>query len=111
MQKPGFLSWSILMGLVMASLVLHFIPDTHTQTSTAPAVTSYAPAVNHAAPAVVNIYTSKTVRPKMHPLFNEPFFRRFFKKSPLPQNRIQNSLGSGVTVSYTHLTLPTTPYV
>lgn len=98
MQKPGFLSWSILMGLVMASLILHFIPSNNSQTSSSQMVTSYAQAVDHASPAVVNIYTSKTVRPKMHPLFNEPFFRRFFKKSPLPQNRIQNSLGSGVII-------------
>ncbi len=60
MQKPGFFSWSILMGLVVASLALHFIPREATiQTNTGPH--SYAPAVNAAAPAVVNIYTSKTV--------------------------------------------------
>ena len=94
MQKPGFLSWSILVGLVMASLVLHFIPAEKTNTP----VASYAPAVSGAAPAVVNIYTSKTIRPKVHPLMNEPFFRRFFNKSPLPQSRIQNSLGSGVII-------------
>ena len=82
MQKPGFLSWSILMGLVMASLILHFIPKERFHSSSQQMVTSYAQAVDHASPAVVNIYTSKTVRPKMHPLFNEPFFRRFFKKSP-----------------------------
>jgi serine protease DegS len=92
MQKPGFLSWSILVGLVMASLILHFIPVT----APPAAVTSYAPAVNKASPAVVNIYTSKTIRPKAHPLLNDPFFKRFFSKSPLPQSRIQNSLGSGV---------------
>lgn len=92
MQKPGFLSWSILVGLVMASLILHFIPVT----APPAAATSYAAAVNKAAPAVVNIYTSKTVRQKIHPLMNEPFFKRFFSKSPLPQSRIQNSLGSGV---------------
>lgn len=95
MQKPGFFSWSILMGLVMASLILHFIPR---QTTNIQPVYSYANAVENAAPAVVNIYTSKTVRQQIHPLLNEPFFRRFFKKSPLPQSRIENSLGSGVII-------------
>jgi serine protease DegS len=95
MQKPGFFSWSILVGLVMASLVLHFIPKPQ---ATMTPVTSYAPAVNKAAPAVVNIYTSKVVREKTHPLLNEPFFKRFFKTPPETKDRIQNSLGSGVIV-------------
>jgi len=96
MQKPGFLSWSILMGLVMASLALHFIPQS---TPAHEPVKSYAPAVNKAAPAVVNIYTSKTVRQQVHPLLSDPFFRRFFERAPMPKSRIQNSLGSGVIIA------------
>lgn len=98
MQKPGFFSWSILMGLVIASLVLHFIPQQTGSQSYQP-VASYAPAVNNAAPAVVNIYTSKTVRQQVHPLLNQPFFRRFFNRTPVPESRIQNSLGSGVIIN------------
>ncbi len=95
MQKPGFLSWSILMGLVLASLILHFIPQKISNPSnTGPY--SYASAVERAAPAVVNIYTSKTIRQRSHPLMNQPFFKRFFERAPIPKNRIQNSLGSGV---------------
>ena len=96
MQKPGFLSWWILMGLVVASLVLHFLPKAPTGNTP---VASYAPAVDRAAPAVVNIYTSKTVRPSTHPLLNDPFFRRFFDRAPMPRSRIQNSLGSGVILT------------
>ena len=66
---------------------------------------SYAPLVKAAAPAVVNIYTSKTVRTRsISPLFNDPFFRRFFGDAfrGLPQGgkkkKVQNSLGSGVIV-------------
>ena len=102
MQKPGFLSWSILMGLVLASLVLHFIP----KPASAPVATgphSYAPAVNRAAPAVVNIYTSKTIRQRSHPLMNQPFFKRFFERAPIPKSRMQNSLGSGVIIDTTGL--------
>lgn len=95
MQKPGFIAWSILMGLVIASLALHLFPlQQNTPQQAAPL--SYAAAVNRAAPSVVNIYTSKTIKAPVHPLLNEPFFRRFFERTPMPKQRIQNSLGSGV---------------
>ncbi|NVJ92960.1 MAG: DegQ family serine endoprotease [Methylocystaceae bacterium] len=67
---------------------------------------SYAPLVKKTAPAVVNVFTSKTVRTRnISPLFNDPFFRRFFGDAfrGAPQGgqkkRVQNSLGSGVIVS------------
>jgi len=41
-------------------------------------VTSYAPVIKNVAPSVVNIYSSRTVRQRDNPLFNDPFFRRFF---------------------------------
>lgn len=66
---------------------------------------SYAPLVKKAAPAVVNIYTRKVVRTRqVAPLFNDPFFRRFFgEQFGVPfgregQKKVQNSLGSGVIV-------------
>ena len=64
---------------------------------------SFAPLVKSAAPAVVNIYTRRVVRRRtVSPLFNDPFFRRFFGeqffKGSRTQKRIQNSLGSGVLV-------------
>jgi Do/DeqQ family serine protease len=66
---------------------------------------SFAPLVRAAAPAVVNIYTKRVVRARrISPLFNDPFFRRFFGNQFAPgggqqQKRVQNSLGSGVIVS------------
>lgn len=67
---------------------------------------SYAPLVEKAAPAVVNIYTQKIVSNRqVPPLFDDPFFRRFFGDLGVPFNRgtprreQQNSLGSGVIVS------------
>ena len=64
---------------------------------------SFAPLVKKAAPAVVNIYTRKVVRTRqVSPLFNDPFFRRFFGDSfgfrGPERRRVQNSLGSGVIV-------------
>jgi len=61
---------------------------------------SYSDAVQQAAPAVVNIFTTKIVRRETHPFFDDPVLRRFFGESPLgPQERSENSLGSGVIVS------------
>ncbi len=63
---------------------------------------SLAPLVRKAAPAVVNIYTRKIVRTRQFaPLFDDPFFRRFFGGQfdpDRPRERVQNSLGSGVIV-------------
>lgn len=65
---------------------------------------SFAPLVKKAAPAVVNIYTRKVVQTRRSsPLFNDPFFRRFFGEGfgfrfGQPRERVQNSLGSGVIV-------------
>ncbi|ALP54591.1 hypothetical protein Tel_16330 [Candidatus Tenderia electrophaga] len=61
---------------------------------------SYAHAVDIAAPAVVNVYTRKVVTQRANPLFEDPLFRRFFgDRAPAPQQRLENSLGSGVIVN------------
>ena len=64
---------------------------------------SFGPLVERTAPAVVNIYTQRIVRNRqMGPLFDDPFFRRFFGDlgQRFNQQRQQqaNSLGSGVIV-------------
>lgn len=70
-----------------------------TQAPVAQGPVSYADAVDRAAPAVVNIFTRKVVKRKTHPLFDDPFFQRFFRTNPQPNERIQSSLGSGVIMS------------
>ncbi len=50
------------------------VPETQTEIKL-----SFAPLVRTAAPAVVNIFTRKTVTTRsFSPLFDDPFFRRFF---------------------------------
>jgi serine protease Do/serine protease DegQ len=49
-------------------------------------------------PAVVNIATEGHVELRMNPLFNDPFFRRFFNLPDQPLQRKTQSLGSGVIV-------------
>ena len=59
---------------------------------------SFAPVVKRVAPAVVNVYAAKTVENR-NPLFEDPFFRRFFGADFGPRGRsMQRSLGSGVIV-------------
>ncbi|MDW3205876.1 MAG: Do family serine endopeptidase [Alphaproteobacteria bacterium] len=63
---------------------------------------SYAPLVEQVAPAVVNIYATKVVEAARFrsPLFNDPFFQRFFGDNfGGTRRRSENSLGSGVIAS------------
>jgi serine protease DegQ len=58
---------------------------------------SLAPMIERVAPAVVNI-ASKTRVTLRNPYFDDPVFRRFFGIPNGPQERVQQSLGSGVIV-------------
>ena len=74
------------------------VPQTQSQLSL-----SFAPLVREVGPAVVNVYSRATVteRPGLSPLFDDPFFKRFFGDMVprLPERRREaNSLGSGVIV-------------
>jgi serine protease DegS len=104
-----FLAWPIVTGFLLALLILQTISKPElipppANTSLIPyqdsaQVISYSSAVKRAAPAVVNVYTSKVVRQKLHPLLSDPLFRRFFNQQKLPyKERIERSLGSGVII-------------
>ena len=58
---------------------------------------SLAPMLARVTPAVVNIHSRSTVRVQT-PLANDPFFRHFFGLPSVPQERVRQSLGSGVVV-------------
>ncbi len=74
------------------------VPDSRQQITL-----SFAPLVRQAAPAVVNIYATRMVRQRaISPLFDDPFFQRFFGEDfPLgrPRESTQIALGSGVIVA------------
>ena len=59
---------------------------------------SLAPMLKNVLPAVVNISTRSRVRIPQNPLFNDPFFRRFFDFPEVPREQERQSLGSGVIV-------------
>ncbi|MGO1070689.1 Do family serine endopeptidase [Lysobacter sp. CA199] len=56
---------------------------------------SLAPMLEKVTPAVVSVHTKQTVRIR-NPFANDPFFRRMFPN--IPQERINESLGSGVII-------------
>jgi Do/DeqQ family serine protease len=78
-----------------ASAFAQSVPNSRTEIAY-----SFAPIVKQAAPAVVNIYTRRVVENQpASPFFNDPFFQQFFGPDfnfGVPQERVQNSLGSGV---------------
>ncbi len=100
--------FAVIAVLVIVSAVIGPVhaQDRQVPESRAQVQLSYAPLVEKAAPAVVNIYTQKIVSNRqVPPLFDDPFFRRFFGDLGVPFSRgaprreQQNSLGSGVIVS------------
>ncbi|HWS27490.1 MAG TPA: DegQ family serine endoprotease [Xanthomonadales bacterium] len=58
---------------------------------------SLAPMLERTTAAVVNV-SSKTRVQVRNPFFDDPFFQRFFNQPNVPQERVQQSLGSGVIV-------------
>ncbi len=65
---------------------------------------TFAPVVKKARPAVVNVYALQVVRTRrrLPMLFDDPFFREFFGDDlfpGIPEERVRNSLGSGVIVT------------
>ncbi|MBI3621025.1 MAG: DegQ family serine endoprotease [Nitrospirae bacterium] len=126
------ISIGIIIGLLLATDITWFHADRPVQEQVA-AATSPAPAparsngangplpagpaaddqlfvrmAEAATPAVVNISTSRVIKGRQggaqqNPLFEDPFFRRFFgddffRQFEAPQSRREQSLGSGVIV-------------
>jgi serine protease Do len=124
-MKQNSTRWFLLAGVVLGAIYLasgggmtasgrdtnalpHFtIRDTPISRDTHGA-NSYASIIKRAAPSVVNIYSTRTVRERpWGPMFNDPWFRRFFGPDPdssrrpgrRPRVSREQGLGSGVIVS------------
>jgi len=69
----------------------------------APNSMGFAAVVKAVLPAVVNISSSRVVKPQgnqLNPFFNNPFFQQFFGgQMPQPRPQREEALGSGVIVS------------
>lgn len=95
--RPEWLAWPAPAGKQVVTLTQ--APAISPALSRQSMAGSYAEAAAKARPAVVNIYTSKQVKVPVHPLLNDPLFRRFFgERLPYATQRA-SSLGSGVIVS------------
>jgi serine protease DegQ len=95
--RPDLLAWPVSSGKQVVTLTQ--APVVASAAALPAGSGSYADAVAKARPAVVNIYTSKQVKVPVHPLLNDPLFRRFFgERLPYATQRA-SSLGSGVIVS------------
>src|ERR1700749_558654 len=79
--------------LLTGPLALPATAQTHAPTAREAMRLTFAPIVKRVAPAVVNVYSRRVVTARS-PLFDDPFFRRFFgEDSPfgLSRERVQNS--------------------
>ena len=85
-------------------IALFLLAITHSASAALPSVIdgaalpSLAPLLETSTPAVVNIATRGSVRVRSNPLFEDPFFRRFFDLPNQTRERPTQSLGSGVIV-------------
>jgi len=66
--------------------------------SSQPGAAGYAEAVAAAAPAVVNIYSTRIIQERVHPICTWPRYRDLCERISGSNRRIQNALGSGVVV-------------
>jgi serine protease DegS len=62
------------------------------------ASSGFADAVDAAEPSVVNIYSSKIVPSRLHPICDLPRYRELCDAANVSNRHLQNSLGSGVIV-------------
>jgi len=92
----GLLILSALTALPVAAETTKRVPASRAEVSL-----SFSPVVKKVAPAVVNIYTKRLAKRRLvSPLFDDPFFRRFFGRNfrGRTRRRSQGALGSGVIV-------------
>ena len=104
MSTISFVAKAVIAGLALAFVAVLLRPSLLTgPASPRPAAVqpaSYADAVEASAPAVVNIYATKRVSSRVSRLLDNPYIRqRFPQLLPVPRERTQNSLGSGVIIA------------
>jgi Do/DeqQ family serine protease len=73
-------------------------PQGTPQEQASPLIPTLAPLIKKVTPSVVNIAIKGHIAQEQNPLFNDPFFRRFFDLPELPAEREIRAAGSGVIV-------------
>jgi Do/DeqQ family serine protease len=104
-QALKFLLQAATAGLAAAFLALWLFPelaggrlDRTAGTAAAPSPASFHSAVMAVAPAVANVYATKVRETGVHPLFQDPLFKRFFGEAQ-PERQVDREFGSGVIVN------------
>ncbi len=96
------ISLVLVLLLVSGTVESVFSASTGDGTKLSPKVT-FAPVIKKVSPAVVTIWSSRTTKAQTGAFFENPFFEQFFGRdrgnSPLPRERREQGLGSGVVVS------------
>ena len=98
----SYFSKVILTAAVAIVVSFYLQLNTNTAEATLPSdqIHTLAPLVKQVSPAVVNISTHGTVEVQRNPLFNDPFFRKFFGEEPSSRKKRQTqSIGSGVIIN------------
>jgi serine protease DegS len=98
-----FAGWPTAAGVIIALLAMLVFPQLRGEAvnkanTFQSAPYSYADAVSRAAPAVVNIYTKKRVLQRDPAYLNNPYYRQLYNNNIPLQQRMQQTLGSGVIV-------------
>ncbi len=88
------------LSLVILALILPVLPGGATLPFPLQrdGVPTLAPLLGQVTPGVVNIAVKGRIRIQQNPLFQDPFFRRFFDLPEQPAEREFQSVGSGVIV-------------
>jgi len=101
MSVPKYLLRSLLRSVLLAAVAASAFADSTGAVCSCPNL-SLAPMIKVASPSVVNIATRGTLTERIprNPLFDDPFFRRFFDVPAQPELRHRQfqSAGSGVIV-------------
>ncbi len=82
---------------LLLGLVVHDASAALPQVAEGQAMPTLAPMIERVTPAVVNVNSKTRVR-VANPFANDPYYRHFFGIPDAPQERMQQSLGSGVVV-------------
>ena len=89
-----YIALPALAGILIGALLLLLLKQPERSTNR----DSFADAVNIATPSVVNIFSTKSVRRRLHPICEIPKYRDLCESFSGTRESMENSLGSGIIV-------------
>ncbi|MFP6795691.1 MAG: DegQ family serine endoprotease [Pseudomonadales bacterium] len=93
--RKGMRMWSVVL-LAMISMVV--FAQWPAQLPTTEGRPTLSPLLKKVTPAVVNVSVKGSTNRRNNPLYNDPFFRRFFNVPEQTPSRPRQSVGSGVII-------------